>query len=186
MVQSVLKKAVYEDLLRLPDNMVGQIIDGDLIALPRPSPRHAQATSALGFEIGPPYRFGRGGPGGWIILDEPEIRLGEDILVPDMAGWRRERLPSPPAENWISLAPDWVCEVLSPGTERIDRIRKMPIYAAFKVPHLWLVNPREKTLEVFKRSAGGWLLLAAHGGDETVRAEPFAEIGIDLGLLWWE
>ena len=121
------KQAAYEDLFNIPENMTGEIIDGELIVTPKPSPRHANVAFTLSSELGPPYRFGRGGgPGGWIILPEQEIMLGDHLLVPDFSGWRKERFPGVPKENWISVPPDWVCEILSPGTMRVDRARKMP------------------------------------------------------------
>lgn len=180
------KKAVYDDLYGIPENMIGEIIDGELIASPRPSGRHSNAASILGGEIIPPYRLGRGGPGGWIILDEPEIMFGEDLLVPDMAGWRRERFPGWPQENWFSVSPDWICEVLSPTTARKDRIKKMRIYATQNVQHVWLIDPIIKTLEAFKLESGKWVLQAAFAEDDKVRAEPFPEIEIELGNLWMD
>ena len=186
MVESAEKKAVYDDLYHIPENMIGEIIDGDLIATPRPATRHTYASSVLGHEVGPPYQLGRGGPGGWIILDKTEILLGENILVPDFAGWRRERFPGLPQENWIAIVPDWICEVLSPGTARLDRVRKMPIYARYEVPHLWLIDPLARTLEVFRLESGRWAMLGAFAEDDRVRAEPFQEIEIELGNLWIE
>jgi Uma2 family endonuclease len=147
MPQPVKTKAVYNDLYNLPENLTGEIINGEMVASPRPHSRHAKSTCALSGEL---YAFGRGGgPGGRIILIEPEVMLGEDLLVPDLAGWRQERLPAPPKENWVSVVPDWVCEVLSPNTFRIDRVRKMPIYAVNGVPYLWLIDPINKLLEAF-------------------------------------
>lgn len=179
-------KATYDDLRDIPETMVGEIIDGELHTLPRPSPKHAKVASELGAVIMYPYRFGRGGPGGWIFLDEPEIRFGENILVPDIAGWKKERFPAELETNWIDVAPDWICEVLSPGTMRLDKTRKMPIYADNRVPYLWLINPMDKTLDVFKRVSGGWLLLSTFAENDTARAEPFQEIEIDLGEFWLE
>jgi Uma2 family endonuclease len=184
MPSTVKKKATYEDLCALPDNMVGEIISGELVATPRPGPRHTIAASALGSEICGPFQLGKGGPGGWWILDEPEIHLSEHIVVPDLAGRKKERLPKLPEENWFSIAPDWICEILSPSTIRNDRTRKMPIYAEFKVPHLWLIDPTAKTLEVFKLVDGGWMLASSHVEDDKVRAEPFQEVEIELALLW--
>jgi Uma2 family endonuclease len=178
--------ATYEDLERVPDTMVAEIVDGELFASPRPRPRHAAATSSLGGDLNPPFQQGRGGPGGWWILDEPELHFGEDVLVPDLAGWTRERLPSMPQEAFFTLAPDWVCEVISPHNERHDRARKMPVYAREGVRHAWLVDPLDRTLEVFKLEAGRWSLLTTHRGDEIVRAEPFQAVEIDLLGLWGE
>ena len=140
-----------------------------------------------GGEIVPPYCHGRGGgPGGWVILDEPEIKLGENIVVPDLAGWKRKRFPVKGEENWIAVAPDWICEVLSQSTARVDRVQKMRIFAGYKVGHAWLIDPVLTTLEVFKLESGRWVLLDAFARNEKVRAEPFHEIEIDLSNLWLE
>ncbi len=178
------KQARYKDLFDLPENMIGEIIDGEIVATPRPSPRHGRTASDLTIEIGSAYRFGRGGPGGWWILGEVEVRLDESILVPDIAGWRRERLPDLPETNWIEVRPDWVCEVLSPGTVRTDRVKKMPIYARAGVPFLWLLDPENRTLEVYCLESGKWSLSRCFEGDDKVRAEPFQEIELNLGQLW--
>ncbi len=141
------KRATYEDLYGIPQNMTGEIIDGELIVTPRPSRKHGYTASSLGGKLTPHYQFGEGGgPGGWIILDEPEISLGEDILVPDLAGWREERFPESEEHNWISVVPDWVCEILSPGNARIDKTEKMPVYAQYGISHLWLIDPLANTL----------------------------------------
>ena len=179
-------RATYQDLLEVPDTMVAEILDGELYASPRPAMRHSLVASALGGQLWGPFGHGRGGPGGWWLLDEPELHFGDEVLVPDLAGWRRERLPEIPDTAAISLAPDWICEVVSPSTERIDRVRKLPIYAREGVGHAWLVNPLTKTLEVFRRGEGGWILLSTHGGDDAVRAEPFEAIAIELPELWGE
>ncbi|MBF0226618.1 MAG: Uma2 family endonuclease [Desulfobacterales bacterium] len=186
MLQTINKTANYEDLYKIPENMIGQIINGELITMPRPSLRHSNVVSSIGFEIGPPYKFGRGGPGGWIILDEPEIKLGENIFVPDIAGWEKKRLPKFPKTNYISVPPDWICEVLSPCTEKTDRAMKMPIYAQFGISYFWIINPIEKILEVLKLSDNKWFILAIYAENDKVRAEPFQEIEIDLQNLWIE
>ena len=185
MAEPAKKKASYDDLYRIPDNMIGEIINGELIATPRPSVLHSFASSCLGGELIPPYHHGRGGgPGGWVILDEPEIRFGEDILVPDLAGWRKARFSSPKQTNSLLVTPDWVCEVLSPGTVRIDKMGKMPIYARHGVPYLWLVDPAAKTLNVFRLKNGEWVVAGLYVENAVVRAEPFQEIEIDLNILW--
>ena len=180
------KFATYEDLLKVPDNLIAEIIAGELITSPRPSLRHAQASSSLGEEIMGPFQKGkRGGPGGWWIIDEPEIHLQGDVLVPDLAGWKKDIVPSLPTETtYCEIPPQWICEVLSPGTERIDRVRKLPIYAREKVSHVWLINPTEKTLEVYQRNESSWILLKSFAGDEKIRAVPFDAIEMDLGALW--
>jgi Uma2 family endonuclease len=180
------RKATYEDLLSVPDRMVAEIVAGDLVVSPRPAIPHAKASSALGVVVGGPFGFGTGGPGGWVILDEPELHFGEDILVPDLAGWRKERLPVAPRTAYISLAPDWICEVVSPGTEKLDRADKLPIYAREGVAHAWLVNPLSRTLEVYRLENSRWALLHTFAGNSKVRANPFEAVEIDLTLLWPE
>lgn len=130
--------------------------------------------------------MGTGGPGGWVILDEPELHFGEDVLVPDLAGWRRERMPVVPPTAYISLAPDWICEVVSPGTEKLDRADKLPIYARESVAFAWLVNPMSRTLEVYGLESSRWALLHTFAGNNKVRAIPFDSVEIDLTLLWPE
>lgn len=186
MASPVRKPATYEDLLRLPDDKIGEIVDGDLYASPRPAVPHVLAHSALSSELGGPFQFGRGGPGGWWILVEPEVHLEADTLVPDLAGWRRERLARLPDAPALAVAPDWVCEILSPSTERLDRTKKLPAYARHEVSYAWLINPTTRTLEVFRRAESGWVLLASHADDAVVRAEPFDAIEIDLLRLWGE
>ncbi len=146
--------------------------------------QHAAAASVLGEELGPPFKRGRNGPGGWISVDEPELHLGDDILVPDLAGWRRTRLPKLPNAPFVTLAPDWVCEVLSPSTERIDRAKKIPIYAREAVSHIWLLNPAARLLEVLRREGSHWLNVGTHEDAARVRAEPFEAFELDLSLLW--
>lgn len=180
------RTASYDDLLALPDHVVGEIVDGELHSSPRPSARHAMASSVLGGELGPPFHGGRGGPGGWWILDEPELHLGPDVVVPDMAGWRRERMPAVPDVAYFTLAPDWICEVLSPRTGRLDRLKKLPVYAREGVRHAWLVDPNQKTLEVLRLENGRWTIIAVHGDDEVVRPEPFDAIELSLASLWVE
>lgn len=180
------KRATYEDLLRVPANLVAEILDGELYTSPRPASPHALASSGLGMEIGGPFHMGRGGPGGWWILFEPELHFGEDVLVPDRAGWRRERMPAVPKVPFFTLPPDWICEVESPSTRRLDRVKKLPAYARRGVSHAWLVDPEARTLEVLRLEGNSWVLAATHGGDEIVRAEPFAAVELDLLVLWGE
>ncbi|MEA3411115.1 MAG: Uma2 family endonuclease [Pseudomonadota bacterium] len=179
------RKPGYKDILSLPENQVGEILNGDLYTHPRPAPRHARATTALTGKLWEPFDGGSGGPGGWWIIDEPEIHFGEDIVVPDIAGWRRERLPGLPDSAWFELAPDWVCEILSPSTARTDRVIKMPIYARENVSHLWLVDPDARTLEVYRlHDQGRWLLHETLSDDDTVQQPPFEAISFCLGNLW--
>ena len=180
------KLATYEDILALPEHLVGEILGGELFALPRPTPRHALAASGLGAAVFDGFAKPAGGdtPGGWWILHEPELHLGADILVPDIAGWRRERMANLPEKAFFELAPDWACEVLSPATEAIDRGRKMEIYARERVSHLWLVNPIQRTLETYRLVASKWTLLATFVGDAAVRAEPFESVALEMSR-WW-
>jgi len=182
--RSATRPATYEDLLALPEHVVGEIVAGELVVSPRPAPRHAVAASVLGGELGPPYHGGRGGPGGWWILDEPELHLGDDVLVPDLAGWRRERMPAIPETAYFTLAPDWVCEVLSPGTARLDRQKKLVIYAREGITHVWLLDPLQRILEVLRLEKQQWMIASVHTGDEEVRAEPFEATILPLRHLW--
>lgn len=176
--------ATYEDLLDVPDNMVAELIEGELFASPRPAGPHTNASSALGAFVMPPFQFGRGGPGGWWILDEPEVHLGRNVVVPDLGGWRRQRMPEIPQNHVFSIVPDWICEVVSPSSGRLDRMKKMPIYAREGVAHAWIVDPLQQTLEVFRAEGNGWHQVVVHGENEVVRVPPFEEIEIDLTLLW--
>lgn len=182
----VRRPATYADLLEVPDNLVAEILDGELYATPRPAPRHADAGSGLGGALRGPFDRGRGGPGGWRILFEPELHLKADVLVPDLAGWRRARLPVLPDEAFFSLAPDWACEVLSPSTAALDRVKKLSIYAREGVPHVWLVDPIARTLEVLLLEGGRWTIVSTWSGMAILRAEPFEAIELDLSLLWEE
>jgi Uma2 family endonuclease len=163
---------------------VAEIINGELVTSPRPASPHARASSSIGGELYGPFDRGRGGPGGWVILDEPELHLVSHVLVPDLAGWRRSRMPEMPDATAFELAPDWACEVLSPSTAAIDRADKVPIYAQSGVGHVWLADPVLKTLEVLRLVDGGYRLLATWRGDEKVRAEPFDAVELDLSALW--
>jgi Uma2 family endonuclease len=180
------KRATYADLEALPDNVVGEIIGGVLHASPRPAGPHGFAAFQLGFELEGPFGRGRNGPGGWVLLGEPELHLGEDVLVPDLAGWRRERLPRPTSHVAYSVAPDWLCEVLSPSTKNLDRKEKLPIYAREGVRNVWLVEPKARTVEVFRLEDSGYRLLAMHVGSAPIRAEPFEAIELELAFLWDE
>lgn len=178
------RRATYEDLLAVKDNLVAEILNGVLYTHPRPASRHALASSALGSELFTPFHRGKGGPGGWIILDEPELHLHGDVVVPDLAGWRRTRMPELPDAAAFELAPDWICEVLSPSTAAIDRVEKMPIYARERVTNAWLVDPIAKTLEAFRLEGERGSLLGTWANDARVRVEPFAEIELELAGMW--
>ena len=180
------RQALYDAYCAVPEYQRAEIIDGTLYVLPRPAPRHANATTGLGGELRGPFQHGRGGPGGWWILFEPELHLVPlEPMVPDLAGWRVERMPALPETAYFTLAPDWICEVLSKSTETVDRSKKLPIYAAHGVAHVWLIDPTAKTLEV--HSLGDdhrWRDVRVYEGDARVRAEPFTAIELDLASLW--
>lgn len=184
------RPATYDDVIALPDNVVGEIIEGELIVSPRPAAPHALTASVIGGDLMAPFGKGRGGPGGWWIVDEPELHLGRHVLVPDVAGWRRERMPAFTAEPFFTLPPDWVCEIVSPRSWRNDRARKLPIYLEHGVGWAWLVDPIARTLEIFesagipKGSQTHWKVVGAHRGNEVVRAAPFEAIEIELES-WW-
>jgi Uma2 family endonuclease len=180
------KPATYADLEALPDHVVGELIGGELFVSPRPAVPHAEVGSQLVGELKGPFDRGRGGPGGWKILYEPELHWGEDVLVPDLAGWRRERMPQPPRTAAITLAPDWVCEVLSPSTSGLDRGVKLPVYAREGVRHVWFVESMGRTLEVLRLEGGRYTVMVTHTGKARVRAEPFEAIELDLAFLWGE
>jgi Uma2 family endonuclease len=194
------REELYEAYLRVPAHQHAEIVNGTLYVMSRPAPKHASAASMLGVEIGGPFQRGRGGPGGWWILDEPELHLApKEPVIPDLAGWRIERMPQLPDTAYFTLTPDWVCEVLSRSTEKLDRDEKLPYYAEHGVRHVWLLDPIEKRLEVYAldqdpepsgsdpraiRSRGRWREVRIHQGDSTVRAAPFDAIELDLAALW--
>jgi Uma2 family endonuclease len=180
------RRATYEDLLAVPAHLIAEILGGVLHTQPRPASRHARAASKLGGALDGPFDQGQGGPGGWILLDEPELHLAEDVLVPDLAGWRRERMPSLPDTAAFELAPDWVCEVLSPATAATDRAEKMPIYARERVSFAWLVDPIARTLEAFRLETAPlrWVVLGTWRDDARVRTEAFEAYELELARLW--
>jgi Uma2 family endonuclease len=181
------RPATYDDLVAAPENMVAELVDDELWTSPRPAPKHAEAYAAIGALLKPPLDFGQRGPGGWRIIDEPELHLGRHALVPDLAGWRRQRMPRLPTTAYFPLAPDWVCEVLSSSTALLDRAKKLRIYAEHGVSHAWLVDPVLRTLEVLRLGENArWMLVQTYEGYATVRVEPFDVIDLPLGLLWEE
>jgi len=177
-----IRPASYADIEALPENMVGQIIYGSLYTHPRP--RHARSLTGLASEVYDPFDRGAGGPGGWIILAEPEVHLGEHVVVQDIAGWRRERLSVLPDAAYVDLAPDWVCEVLSPSTAQIDRTLKLKVYAEYGVGHIWLVDHDLRTLETMSLDGGRWILGPAFRDNDAVSAAPFEAHTFELGVLW--
>ena len=179
--------ATYADLLRAPDDRIAEIVDGELYTSPRPGGAHSRFTTVLTMDLGPAYDRRVNGPGGWVFYFEPELHLGtDDVLVPDLAGWRRERLPQVPKSHIFPVAPDWICEVLSPSTRRLDLTKKLPVYAREGVSHAWLIDPLERTVEIRRLQNQQWLVIATYAGNDKFRAEPFELVEIDLPSIWGE
>ena len=177
---------LYEQLEALPEGLTGEILNGQLYTQPRPSGPHGLAGSVLGMRLGPPFQFGENGPGGWWIIDEPELHFisSTEVDVPDLAGWRRTRLPRIPKDHRYEVVPDWVCEVLSPATESKDREVKMPIYARFGVAYAWLIDPRAHTLEAYALEGSAWREIGRFAGGARVSVAPFEAVTISLDDLW--
>ncbi len=184
MAEAARRRATYQDILAAPPHLVAEILNGELSLQPRPGTAHAAATSALGGELTPPFGRGRGGPGGWLIVDEPELHLGEDVVVPDLAGWRREKLGRLPDAPYVTVAPDWVCEALSPRTARLDRTKKRPVYAREAVRWLWFLDAIARTLEAFELGEGRYAVLGSWSDDARARIPPFDAIELELSALW--
>ena len=184
--RTVLQPSLYEQLEALPEGLTGEILDGQLYTQPRPAWPHAVTASGLTYELIGPFQRGRGGPGGWWIVAEPELHFIRDaeVDVPDLAGWRRERMLNHPPVHRIEVVPDWVCEVLSPSTESKDRKIKMPIYAKFGVPYAWLVDPMAHTLEAYALDGGAWREIGRFTDAAPVSVAPFDAVTINLGDLW--
>ena len=178
------RRASYQDALDSPPGVVAEVLDGVLYQSPRPALPHAAAASAVGEELGPPFKRGRGGPGGWIILYKPEVHLGADILVPDVGGWRRETLPTLPETAYLSVAPDWACEVASPSTRALDRGAKLQVYQREGVSHVWLIEPLDRLLEVLRLDGESYRIIQRATGDNPLRLKPFDAIEFDLAALW--
>jgi len=175
------RRATYQDVLDAPEGVNAEIVNGQLHLSPRPAGPGTAVQSSMMWDLG--SRFSRGS-GGWLILHEPEIHVGEDIVDPDLAGWRRERLAMVPDAAFFTVIPDWVCEVLPPSTERFDRAEKLPLFAQWGVKHAWLVNPRQRTLEAYRLDSGRWSLLGVYESYQRVRVEPFEDVELDLSV-WW-
>ncbi len=183
------KPARYDELLEIPDTKVAEIIDGEIVVSPRPASPHAHAASGILADVHGAFHRppgDRGNPGGWWILMEPELHFHDDVLVPDQAGWRRETMPTLPSVAAFTQAPDWVCEVVSPSTGRIDRSRKMRIYACEGIEYLWLVDPLLRTIEVYRLRDGEWIVSMVHGGDAPARIAPFEAVELEVARWWLE
>ena len=178
------RRATYQDVLDASPNKVAEVVDGTLYIFHRPAAPHVLAASGLMGTLSPPFHYGRGGLGGWWIVYEPQLHLGEDIVVPDLAGWCRERMPVYPDTAYFTLAPDWVCEVLSPSTRKLDLGGKSAVYARAGVRTIWFVDPIARSLEAKVLRGGKWVAIATLHDDATVSLPPFEEISFSLGDLW--
>jgi Uma2 family endonuclease len=180
------RPTLYEQLEALPEGLTGEILDGQLHTQPGPSGPHGRASSTLEDALFGPYDRGRGGPGGWWIFIEPEIHFIRDleIAVPDLAGWRRERMPGIPEDHRFEMAPDWVCEILSKSSASKDREIKMPIYAKYGVAYAWFVDPLARTLEAYALNADAWRMIGRYAGDAQVTLPPFDAVKLPLADLW--
>jgi Uma2 family endonuclease len=178
------RRATYQDVIDSPPHMVAEIIGGELRLSNRPANPASIAAATLHGTLMPSFHWDDTGPGGWIIMYETELHLGDDVVVPDIAGWRRDRMPSLPDTAFNTVPPDWICEVLSKSTEKIDRLEKMPLYAAFGVQYAWLVHPRRRTLEAFQRRGTAWTGIAVYQGPDRARIAPFDAIEVNLARLW--
>jgi Uma2 family endonuclease len=180
------RPATYDDLLAVPGHLVAEIFDGELYTTPRPAFPHAFTTGMVYRDVAPFHGAGGGGrgPGGWWILFEPELHFGPEIAVPDLAGWRHERMPVFPSVAYSEVVPDWACEVASPATVRVDRVQKMNLYARVGLAHLWLVDPLAQVLEVYRLETRRFVVAGTFGTRDKVRAEPFTDLEIDLAV-WW-
>jgi len=185
-MQPQLKPTLYESLEALPKGLTGEILDGQLYTQPRPSGAHINVGSALGFELFGPFQRGKGGPGGWWIQDEPEVHFvrNVEVVVPDLAGWRRERMPYLPEDQRYEMVPDWICEILSPSTARDDRKDKMPLYARYGVRYAWLIDPVAQTLKVYQLNANTWVEVGRFTDADQVVAPPFEAVSFGLEVLW--
>jgi len=178
--------AVYRDLETLPGSVVGEILDNRLHTQPRPAFPHGYTHSLVGGKLSNPFHSGIGGPGGWVIITEPEIHfvLDTEVAVPDLAGWRRERKLKFPTGHKVEIVPDWICEILSPSTRSIDREIKMPLYARHGVSFFWLVEPVEHVVEAYRLESGEWLGVGRYTGTAQAAIPPFDAVPLDLGGLW--
>jgi Uma2 family endonuclease len=180
-------KATYEALLALPEHTRAEVVDGVVELSPSPSPEHGRAQRTLGHLIGGPFDDDddRGGPGGWWIIPEIDVRLGvHDIVRPDLAGWRRQRLPDPWGKRPIEVVPDWICEVISPNKPAHDRVTKRRLYARHGVPFYWLLDPLARTLEALRLDDGVWMELGVWGEGDLARIDPFAAVELEVGRLF--
>ena len=185
MSQPASRPPTYADLLASPDDVRAEILNGEIVALPAPRPRHSRPQRALGHFIGGPFDDddGFGGPGGWWIFVEVDIQLGAEVVRPDLSGWRRARLPEPDVRP-MTVVPDWVCEIVSERYEARDRVTKKHLYAAHGVAHYWLVDPQARTLEAFSLVDGRWFDAGTFDETAVARIPPFEAVELPIGRLF--
>lgn len=174
--------ATYADVEAAPPHYIVELVGGRLHAMSRPRARHLRAESRLNAQLSTPYDWGEGGPGGWWILTEPEVHWELDtvVTVPDLAGWRKEKMSDLPGDHKFRVVPDWICEILSPSTRQYDLNEKMPLYAAYGAPYLWLVDPDDSTVRTYRLDNNQWTLTASFSGSEFISAEPFEAVSFRL------
>ena len=160
-------------------------MNDELVTRVRSTGKHILTASNIGAEYYGPYQKGRAGPGGWWILREPEVhlKLNEVVVVPDLVGWRKSRMPHIPDTHKFTVAPDWVCEILSPSTTCVDREIKKPLYAHYGVKFLWIIDPLAVILETFELHGADWQSTGMFKGDSIVCAAPFEEKSVNLTSL---
>lgn len=164
-----------------------ELVGGGIVDKASPSAAHADAQGALAALLRPRFHRQDGDepPGGWWILPEVDIAFGlHDVLRPDVAGWRRARVPVRPSSYPVDVSPDWVCEVLSPSTAHRDLGVKREIYHRHEVAHYWVVDVEKQILLVYRREPAGYTLVLSAGPGERVRAEPFDACSLDMDELF--
>jgi Uma2 family endonuclease len=166
-----------------------EVLGGEIAEKASPSAEHGAAQFAFGELLTPFNRRpgGGGGPGGWWLMTEVEVELeAHEVFLPDIAGWRRERAPARPRGRAVRLRPDWVCEIRSASTARVDSVAKLRVYHRCGVPHYWICDPDTETLLVYRWSEAGYVAVLSAQRGERVRAEPFDAIEIAVGVLFGE
>jgi Uma2 family endonuclease len=181
-----MKPPTLADLDALPPGIVGEIIEGVLYTMTKPRMRHQRTATRIGGKLSDPFDAGPGGPGGWWIVNEPGIELPNDTkeISPDVAGWRRERMPEMPGDEPIRVVPDWLCEILSPTTRRHDLLRKQPYYAKVGVPFMWLIDLDARVLTAYRLEGTAWLTVGTYSEETEARIAPFDAVPLNVAS-WW-
>lgn len=188
MSQSARKGATLDDFWKIPEQeRFHELIGGDLIRKATPSGEHGDAQAGVVGAVRAPFQRlpNRGGPGGWWIASEVEVLLESgDVVRPDVAGGRREHCPERPTGTPVKARPDWICEVVSPSNANDDTVKKLRLYQRVAIAHYWIADPRDATLTVMRWSPDGYITLLRAERGETIRAEPFEAIEIEVGTLF--